>query len=1128
MRLRRNWTLALAGAFAISAALAPEAHAAEEGVIGAGTFVSNGAKLSTAAGNSIRGAEDMDDYIFDGITGQSVSFTVKAAGGSALIPQVEVYRPDGTLVEPSSGAKLKPLPGPSLKPSKSFSFSYKLDQTGIWTIRVRGSHVSKTIVDDPGTPDVNEGDDPKTLDDPNTPKIENVETRHAAYDYTVSRTIGEYSIQFKAGAAPGVKLKNQVPDANGQFRFIVPASAGSTFNSTLSWKGGTLSFVSFKTPLGTDVPGVTGSILPKPTSSTVKNYVFPKDAALFPLGSYVLTYQADPNAASSKVGFKATLKTPKAPKPLKGKLATDEPLITGVNPTEGGPTTLLTVNVNRIADANKLTGNARVLLGRFPLESIEVVSSTVIRGRVPGNLPEGTFDVVVESTAGQASVRAQSFKRVPPPVANTIEPTVGTANGGFPVTITGSNFNPTLNGMRIGFQNVADNSEFFPPVDFDESQASDTRLVFTVPNTTPGEYRIKVVDNRTGLSDTVEQTLELTTTASISRVVPGLIPVLGTDTMFVQGANFENGDEVLLEDAPGSDDYTAVATTFIDARKLSFIAPPRAKGVYKVKVRHTPPPPAPVFITVERTFAYYAFADLSPDLALDTTTDKWDGATSAVADFNKDGFDDLFLSRSQTGAARQSTSQTRVLKNDGTGRLVDVTGGASGVMPSLPTDDDWRADRVWATDLTSDGYPDIVICTNSTTVPAAGKSHVRILINEPRASSAADRVFRDRTDELMAPIRQMSTLYGGGTTTTDNWRGLDMWIGDVDLLASGPPEIILTHDETKDDLEVGCAPYCASPYSGGYTYAFHWGGSRAFVWDKAARGGLGRYKFEHNFFPRKSGVTVQIFNPPPGVTIPTCTGTSCRGTFTPFAGQKLAVGFLDGDGKPDVAVLANAITLPNVEGMPSPLQVAINRFDPVGGSALTDLSGGISADPGHAIAIGQPGFPDGNGYGAIATARNTAPANGVAIELLRYKPSNLEGDPGSFEDITSKALPTSSASAGDKFQASAMQFIDIDLDGDQDLILVANAAPAAGESAFRILRNESGLVNGVPSVGVFKETLRPLFVDPVIGLVPAANDAFDGSSLAIGDLDGDGALDFVVTRATTGTGAQTRAIKTDK
>jgi len=92
------------------------------------------------------------------------------------------------------------------------------------------------------------------------------------------------------------------------------------------------------------------------------------------------------------------------------------------------------------------------------------------------------------------------------------------------------------------------------------------------------------------------------------------------------------------------------------------------------------------------------------------------------------------------------------------------------------------------------------------------------------------------------------------------------------------------------------------------------------------------------------------------------------------------------------------------------------------------------------------------------------------------------------------------------------------------MILVADAAPNGTEPAFRVLRNEVRTVNNVPSLGVFTESLKPLIVD----LRDDAGDAFDGDVLSLGDLDGDDALDFVITRSAAGSGLQTRAVRTEK
>jgi hypothetical protein len=60
--------------------------------------------------------------------------------------------------------------------------------------------------------------------------------------------------------------------------------------------------------------------------------------------------------------------------------------------------------------------------------------------------------------------------------------------------------------------------------------------------------------------------------------------------------------------------------------------------------------------------------------------------------------------------------------------------------------------------------------------------------------------------------------------------------------------------------------------------------------------------------------------------------------------------------------------------------------------------------------------------------------------------------------------------------------------------------------------------------GIFTKRLFGLTGDIV-----TASEHYEGDVLAIGDVDGDEALDFIVTRSTpSGAGAQTRAVRTDK
>jgi hypothetical protein len=134
---------------------------------------------------------------------------------------------------------------------------------------------------------------------------------------------------------------------------------------------------------------------------------------------------------------------------------------------------------------------------------------------------------------------------------------------------------------------------------------------------------------------------------------------------------------------------------------------------------------------------------------------------------------------------------------------------------------------------------------------------------------------------------------------------------------------------------------------------------------------------------------------------------------------------------------------------------------------------------------------------------------------VKFKSATLPAV-AAFDDVTSLELPAPEAT--DQFQASQLAFVDVDQDGDQDLVLLADAAPGGTRPALRILRNEM--------VGAQRGSLlRTLYPS-----LPAtsATEHFEGAALVVGDLTGDGLLDYAVTRAvSSGAGTQTRIVKTD-
>jgi hypothetical protein len=1021
---------------------------------------------------------DLDEFRFQGYQGQRLTLGFSRPKGSFLLPLITIFRPDGEVVE-------DPF---SLDPSRALAgakdvggAAITMDQTGIWRVQVEGMENP-----DDGNPQVDSG------------------------------TTGAYVLSVKLAK---FKPPPVVPDADGRYRFPIPAAGGATvsWSLVLQPKEPRAKFKWMLDPTGRVVSGINGA---------APSYKLPDS---LPIGDYAIVYDAPAGNPPTNAVFKWKVVPPKA-KPVNLTLSPAEPAIVlaELRPRSGNQGTVLLVRTTgAINDPGLPTQTVGLLLDHTPLGEVSLTGDTV-RGVVPAGLSLGFHDVVVRSNTGQTAVAAGAFEIIPPPTLTSIDPRVGSFAGGYPATIYGSGL------LKLADPEICIDA-FANTTGAEILEVTDSSITFKMPTYgTAGKVRFGVVDQSNGVGALLPpDSFEFTSSPAINRLVPNLTSVLGGDQIIVTGANFKATDHVWIETTTKGT-FVELTNTYVSATQHQFQAPTRPGGVYAVYVTDQFGQPSP---PRTRDLTYFQFTNLNVTLpnVLPSGSDLWDGITTTVGDYDRDLDDDLFISRVGTGQA-SGTSQTRVLRNNGAGQFTDVT---SDVLPSTSGGDDWRADRVWLADMDrqQDGYLDLCIVTNDTNVPAQTSSHVRILVNEIRGGTEAnanDRVFRNRTSDLMAPLR-MTNPFSGSPAVADNWRGLDMWIGDLDL-NSGPPEIVITHKELKQELDVRCVPYCSSPTAANYTYGFYWGGSREFLWDRSKQGGLGQYKFNREFFPRKGGLRVPVATVP----IPICNanyGSPCVGRFTPFTGKRVVVADIDigangtqFTGLADVAVLSDDVVQrvypPSTQlETISSLQVALQRFNTSDGALITDITKELAPfgdTRGDTLAIGRPGYPDGSSYGVLTLAKATSSGENV-LRLLKFRPATPPSL-AAFDEITSQVLPA--PIGNDRWQASAIAYRDIDNDGDQDLLLTANAAPGGSDPAFRVLRNE--VVN--QQVGIYRHSLRGLIVgDAAKGVAPliTSTEFLDGDAMSVGDVNKDGTLDFILTRNNTSSPApETRVIVT--
>lgn len=522
----------------------------------------------------------------------------------------------------------------------------------------------------------------------------------------------------------------------------------------------------------------------------------------------------------------------------------------------------------------------------------------------------------------------------------------------------------------------------------------DTRLRFETPEIGLGGGRL-IVRDRTGLAAERPDAFRYIVPAGVARLEPREVPAGLSSTLTIEGNDLALSSAALA----GSE---GVSSSVVSPQRMTVELPPLPAGDYELSITDVHGQRA----NGDTTFRVFRYELATEHTALGRPAP----AAAVLLDIDQDGDQDL-VTVARGGSTLSSESLLTVLRNDGGGSWADV----SEDWRPEGTADDWRGGSIATGHLfgesgsaTPDAYPDLVIGTTDADVLAAGRSRVRLLAN--RAAPDGGRRFVDVTDTQMAvPLAR------------DVWQADRVWVGDLEG-DGGTPEIVATHDEPAFQTE-GTAP----------TFVHHGSGTRVFSYSGSPK----RFRWEPTRTPTVLGVT-QPFG-----AFPVCTENECADEYENFQGTDLAIADLDLDGRKDfVTTRLGERTYRN--NVASSTQIGRNVVGTVD-SITSALPIDETTYPADRVLLGpltDDDRPD------LVLLTSTPTATGNLLELA--------GNGGIGRESWSRLTDWRPTVDGETFRAHDGDLLDLDADGDLDLLLVRRAPDIGITRTLLPLRNHDG------------------------------------------------------------------------
>jgi hypothetical protein len=348
-----------------------------------------------------------------------------------------------------------------------------------------------------------------------------------------------------------------------------------------------------------------------------------------------------PDSLSAVVGEGAsgnvTVSTPYASASLDGFLFAGSPVITSISPANAGPGTVITIS------GSNFTGTENVLLGGVSAVSYIVINASTIQAVV--GTSAGNDSVVLTNLYGSTSSAGFSFNAQRPSIT-AISPVSG--EPGSRVTITGANFSPSAAGNIV----------FFGAVRATSITATANAIIATIP---VGATYAPVTVTTGGL------------TAASSNF---FLPVFSANDSAFTVSSFQ---PTSWELGAGDGDYVAISDLNNDGKPDLVVADHELNGTGTVTEENSSTPGN----------VQFPAAGINNRIANDPFS-------AAVADFDGDGKPDI-VSANQ-GSNTVSVSRNTI-QNGGGLYFLDSTSYPCGATPTV----------VAAADMDGDGKPDIVV-----------------------------------------------------------------------------------------------------------------------------------------------------------------------------------------------------------------------------------------------------------------------------------------------------------------------------------------------------------------------------------------------------------------------------------